>query len=792
MMDMLTNLSFGEWLKRKRKTLDLTREVLAKQIGYSAATIRKIEDEERHPSAQVVERLAEIFSVPKDERKDFLRFARGDWKSAPVDAEEDRPWRSSGKSPRSNIPATTTSLIARGKEITLVREYLSRDDIRLVTLMGPPGIGKTRLSIESARASLHDFRDGVFFVALAPLGDPNSIASAITQALGFVGARNISTLEQLKQGIADKHLLLVLDNCEHLIEAVALLASDLLSACSHLKILTTSRESLRSPGEWLYAVPAFDLPTDRSSLQLESASRYPALRLFAERARAVRSDFSLNTDNIETVAAICARLDGLPLVIELIAARMRLMTPQALLDRLSGRFVLTADGMRAASERQKTLHDAIHWSYQLLSPEEQKLFAYLSVFSGGFTLEAVEAICSHRVNEKPLPNLIASLLDKSLLKLMPDSDTGGESCYTMLVTIQEFARDRLREMGEETEIDNEHLAHFLNLAERADKELRGHNQLEWLRRLQSDRDNCRAALDWAVDTGSTEKALQMACRLHWFWFVRGDHIEGRQWLKRVLDLPDAARFPESQAEALTQLAHHMWLQTGAKEARPLVEQSLSIARTYDDKRNTAKALAILGLVLTLENNFVAARSTLEESRPLFQDVGDTWGYAHAVMGLALGSLIQDDRVTSLILHEQALVIFRELGDRYFQSAALRQIGNLHVRQGDLAPGVAALREALFLAQELESKFEFYALIWSFAQAAQRARNFRRAVSLYCAAKNTSDSIGVWRQQDDEELQNILAVCRAALDEAEFTAAVGEGRAMTMEQAIEYALEDQSA
>jgi predicted ATPase/class 3 adenylate cyclase len=974
--------SFGHWLRLKRKALDLTREQLAERVGYSSATIRKIEDEERRPSMQISERLAEIFNIPQNERAAFLRFARGDWQAAPTEGVEDAPWlvssvheyadRSNPKihlatflftdiegsaklwehapekmkaalqrhhdilqkaisenrgivfqiigdafcaafstvlsaiyaaltaqqelhreqwdlpfpirvrmgihtgeaertsndnyvsgptlnrvarilsaahggqvllslatkdlikdslpahtelrdmgehylknlmyperlfqlniaglpsdfpplntlTHRHNLPVQVTSFIAREREIALIHEYLSQDDVRLVTLMGPPGIGKTRLSIETARASLQDFPDGVFFVALAPLNDPNLIPAAMAQALGYVGAKNVSTTEQLREGIGDKNLLLVMDNCEHLIEAVASLAADLLSACSRLKLLATSRESLRIPGEWLYAVPAFDLPMESSSLNVETASKYPALMLFAERARAVRSDFSLTTDNVETIAEICARLDGLPLVIELIAARMRLMSPQALLDRLSAQFVLTADGMRAASERQKTLHNAIDWSYKLLPPEEQKLFAYLSVFSGSFTLEAVEALFSRNVTKKPLSHLIALLLDKSLLKLAPDLEDLGAARYTVLVTIREYARERLQEMGKETKIRNEHLAHFLTLAEKADSALRGHDQLESLRRLQSDRDNLRTALDWAIETGQTEKALQLARKLHWFWFVRGDHTEGRQWLKRVLDLPEAARFPESQAEALAQLAHHTWLQNGAQEARPLVVEALSVARAHDDKRNTAKALTILGLVLTFENNFVAARSTLEESQPLFQEVGDTWGYAHAVMGLALGALKQADRTTSLILHEQALAIFRELGDRYFQSAALRHIGNLRVRQGDLAHGAAALREALFLAQELDSKFEIYALTWSFAEVAQRAGNLARAVSLYWAAKDVAKSVGAWWKEDETEFDDKLATSRAALGESSFAEAVEQGRALTMEQAIAYALEDQ--
>ena len=351
--------SFGYWLKLKRKAFDLTRKELAQRVGYSAATIRKIEDEERRPSTQIAERLAEILNILQNEQASFLRFARGDSKSAPIETTEDLPWRASPKLPRSNIPATTTSLIAREREIAQVREYLSRDDIRLVTLIGPPGIGKTRLSIEAARASLHDFPDGVFFVALALLDDPNSIVSAIIQALGYMESGANVPEDQLKDSIGQKQMLIVLDNCEHLIEGIASIASRLLSACPHLKMLATSRESFRIPGEWLYPIPAFDIPKESDAIDLDNASNCPALMLFVERARAVRPDFKLTDDNIQTVAAICARLDGLPLVIELIAARMRLMSPQALLERLSGHFVLTADGMRAPSERQKTLKNAI-------------------------------------------------------------------------------------------------------------------------------------------------------------------------------------------------------------------------------------------------------------------------------------------------------------------------------------------------------------------------------------------------------------------------------------------------
>ena len=973
--------SFGYWLKLKRKALDLTREELAARIGYSAATIRKIEEEERRPSAQIADQFAEFFNIPAGERTSFIRFARGDWQAAPTQSVENAPWLGSpsreqiepshpithlatflftdiegsaklwetapekmktalqhhhailqeaivsnggtvfqivgdgfcaafptvlsaisaaitaqqelhrepwdlpfpilvrmgihtgeaerisnheyASNPtlnrvarilsaahggqvlfslattdlvkdslpanvelrdmgqhslknlihsehlfqlniqglpaefpplntlthRHNLPVQVTSFVAREAEIALAHEYLSKDDIRLITLMGPPGIGKTRLSIEVARTSLPDFLNGVFFVALAPLEDPKLIPSAIAQALGYVGVKNISMLEQLKEGIGDKQLLLVLDNCEHLIEEVASVASDLLFACSHLKILTTSRESLRISGEWVYTIPAFDLPADSSSLDLDNALKYPALALFAERARAVRSDFSLNADNVETVSAICARLDGLPLAIELIAARMRFMSPQALLERLSVQFVLTADGMRAASERQKTLQNAIDWSYNLLPPEERKLFAYLSVFSGGFTLEAVEAMFSQKVMEKPVPALIALLLDKSLLKLATDLEASSEARYSMLVTIQEYARERLREMGETAEIRNLHLTYFLNLAEKAGKELRGHHQLEWLRHLDSDRDNLRAALDWAIETGQTETALHIVRGLHWFWLILSNFNEGRQWLQRVLEMPDTPSYPEVYAEVLTHMAHQTFLQIRSSDSKPFNEQALSIARAHRDKHNTARALVFLGIALTDEKNFAAAQAAFEESRQLFQQVHDEWGYANATMALGTTFWEDEDWATALLLSQKAFARFQELGDRYFQSVTLRFIGFTSVNLGDLANGMAALRESLLLAQQLNSKHDIAKVLMRFGDVAQRLNQPARTVQLYWATRNISESIGAWQQEDEPWFEEQLAPCRAALGESEFAAAVEQGRLMTMEQAIAYALED---
>ena len=794
-MNVSTEESFGEWLKRKRKALDLTREMLADRVGCSPATVRKIEAEERRPSAQIVERLAEIFNISASDRSAFLRFARGDWKSAPEESIERVPWHAPTKSSRVNIPATTTSLIGREQDIALLREYILKDDIRLVTLVGPPGIGKTRLSIEVARTSCDDFPDGVFFVPLALLDNPNSIASAIIQALGYMESGKNAPEDQLKESIGQKQMLIVLDNCEHLIEGIASIASSLLSACPRLKMLATSRESFRIAGEWLYPIPAFDIPKESSAIDLDNASDFPALMLFVERARAVRPDFRLTADNLQAITAICAHLDGLPLVIELIAARMRLMSPQALLERLSGQFVLTADGMRAPSERQKTLKNAIEWSYNLLSNEEQKLFVYLSVFSGGFALDDVEAIFARSFTEKSVPELLTLLLDKSLIQRVVYETS--QDHYEMLVTIHEYARERLRQLGEETKIRNWHLAYFLGLAEEANKELYGHNQLEWLKRLNARRANLRAALDWAIETKQTQLALLIARKLDWFWMIRSDFVEGAQSLLRVLEMPDISLYPEAHAEVLAQLEHHKHLlgnhfaaQMEKGRVTSFAEQALSIARAHNDAHNSARALAMIGLKLLNEGNFEEGQPVLQESGRLFQQAHDEWGYAYTVFLLGWGNFKQNDFASALPIIEQANVIFKKLGDRFFMVVTLRYIGITQIRLGNIKQGVEALRDSLTTAQQLDSKYEIAAALYRFGQAAQYLGSPARTVSLLWAAKNAHDAIGmgVWTQGLDMEFEPVLERCRAALGESAFREAVAQGRAMTIEQAIEYALE----
>ena len=784
----MVEVSFGEWLKRQRNGRGLTQEQLAQQIGCAAITLRKIESEERRPSAQIIERLSEILHISPDEQTAFLRFAHGDWKSAPAVESEDSPWHASDLSPLSNLPASATSLIGREQDVAIVCEYLSRDDVRLVTLIGPPGIGKTRLSIEGARQSLHNFPDGVVFVALAPLDDSTLIAFTLAQTLGYVGVKNLSTSEQLRDGIGDKQMLLVLDNCEHLVEGIAALASDLLSVCPHLKILTTSRESLRAPGEWQYSVPTLNVPKENSVMDLETASQFPALILFAERARAVRSDFTLNADNLQPVASICAQLDGLPLAIELIAARIRLMSPQALLAKLSDQFVLSADGMRAVSARQKTLNNAIGWSYNLLSKEEQKLFARLSVFSGGFTLEVAETIFSQTIADKSVSDLIASLLDKSLLQHTVDAEARGETRFSMLVTIQKFALDRLQSMGEESEVRYWHFDYFLNLAEAGEPHMYGHGQLEWLGHLQAELDNFRGAFEWNLaQQTNVEKSLRLAIALGSFWRIRSDFHEAQHWLEIVLSLDEAKNYPNAYAKALLIMGNIQMMYVSPEVGEPILSQSVMLARRLDDNHILGEALDYLGLALAFQKKFDQAHTLLEESQMLFHAANDKKGIA--LTKWHLGWIFEDEgnQTTGFELIKQALTLLEELGDIHRQSILLRSIGWHLLEAGDFNQGSATLRQALSAAYKVGSKLEVGNTFMDLAFVEEQQSNFAKSVQFLWTAQKLYLACGAQGHVPDFEQK--LDRFRAHLDQGTFESAVTQAQTWTIEQAITCALEN---
>jgi predicted ATPase/DNA-binding XRE family transcriptional regulator len=868
----LAEVSFGEWLKRRRKAAGLTQEQLAQLISCSTSALKKIEAEDRRPSAQIVERLAEVFNIPSNEQTNFLRFARGNWSLAPADILEEAPWHVSINPSRSSLPATTSALVGREKELEEVRAYLQRRDIRLVNLMGPPGIGKTRLSIELARESLTDFPDGVFFVALAPLEHPALIATTMVQTLDYTEAENRSAQQQLMDGIVEKQMLIVLDNCEHLIQEVAELVSELLSACPHLKILTTSREALRIAGEWLYSVPTLEVLKESASVDMETASTLPSLILFAERARAVRSDFVLNRDNIQAVASICAHLDGLPLAIELIAARIRLMSPQTLLAKLSDQFILYADGMRGLPARQKSLHNAINWSYSLLPAEEQDLFVRLSVFSGGFTLEADESIFSRTVTNKSVSDLIALLLDKSLLQRTLNER--GEPRFSMLVTIQQFALNHLRERSEETEVRNWHQAYFLDLAEQADKEIHGPIQVEWMDRLEVEHDNLRAALDWGISTQQTELSLRLFNALCWPWLVRTHFSEIRSWFEKVRSLPNISAYPALYARLLNFIGRMNWLLGHDREAQFFLNESQAIWLKLGPtgERGLAEALTFLGMVaLSGKEGLNAAQSFFERSLELYERHADQWGIAFDLFHLGRLAIGQNKDTSAFALLEKSMTLFEQLGDVWGKARVSQYLGELFLRQGkferahfyfdqhlrfdekvDFKNGMTtALRnmgdlyryqdeheqatrlakESLRLSQEhglrmdaaaawyslglialhqedypsalqdfmnyfhalqsMNNKIDTCRLLIALAAVAGGTDQAERCAQLYGAAQVLFDTTNYrLRPIDQTEFDRLIQRAREHLGNDKFEHLANEGRAMKMEQAIAYALEEQ--
>ncbi|MGA7670232.1 MAG: NB-ARC domain-containing protein [Nitrolancea sp.] len=773
----MEDVSFGAWLRLKRKGLDLTREALAACVACSASTIQKIEEEERRPSSDLAARIADVLSISAGEYPDFLRYARGELRFAKSDSEEDPPWRPYAGRTRSNIPAPLTRLIGRAREMEDIRLYLCDENVRLVTVTGPPGVGKTRLSIEVAQKEAFRFTDGVIFVSLATLDNPAVLALTIAQSLGFVQSRETDTEMLIQEGISDKEFLLVLDNCEHVTDVLAKLVATLLSNCHRLHILATSRELFHIAGEWSYPLASLpvprltDTPETNDLSQLES--QFPLLSLFAERARAVKPDFELTASNVRAVTELCRRLDGLPLAVELVAARNRSMTPQALLDRLDDSFVVLTDGARGVSERQRSLKQAIDWSYRLLSTEEQTLFSFLSVFAGEFTLSAAQAVCAPLFEAAGVTEALLSLVDKSLVQRALDRE--AEPRYVMLATIRAFARDRLSETGNEAVAQDRQLAWILDVAIQADLELRGSGQQFSLNQLESLRDNIHVALDWAIASARVESALLLVNSLWWFWSMRSEFTLARQWTARVAEMPGASAFPDLHAEVLAQRAHHTLLQSGALDGRLDVGQALEIARSRALPRTLASVLMVFGLVSTMDVKIADARAAFDESLSLCRDLDDKWGQALVRMSKGYLASKTNDAAKALTLCESAMHLFRSLGEQYFQSVCLYEIGSLRAELGDHDDGLAALRASLEIARDLGSNYEIATGLMRLGHVERQVGRWDRTVRLHCAARTAYDMVGAWSSDDGASLEETLTLSREVLSVETFTAAREEGK-----------------
>lgn len=728
---MLSDISFGEWLKRQRKAAGLTQEQLAQQVSCAAITLRKIEAEERRPSEQIATRLAEIFNIPENERRAFLQFARGNWKSTFSGVIDDIPWREP-ITPRTNLPTPLTSFIGREKEIEEIVRLLDKN--RLVTLTGPGGVGKTRLAIQSSNELMGNFKDGVWWVELAPLTDESLVPQALAEALGVREIPNQSLSEALFNFLHSKQLLLVLDNCEHLITGCAQLADKLLSACSTLKILATSREALGLTGEIAWPVPILSLPNVQRMSLTDLLMQYEGIRLFVARAAAAEPEFTLNERNALSVAQVCQRLDGVPLAIELAAARIKMMTVEEIAKHLDDRFDLLTAGSRTALPRHRTLRAAIDWSYDLLSGPKRILFNRLSVFAGGFTLDAAEEVASGgEVTKSQVIDLLGQLIDRSLVIVAARPENADtDTRYGMLETIREYGREKLDEAAETEQLRQRHCDFFIAFAEKADANLKGAQHLEWLDRLDAEHDNLRAALQWTLKARDVRATLRLAGTLSWFWERRSYLSEGRCWLEWALTVVDSSVPTSVQAKALYGAAYLARALGDFAKAYELVEQSIALWRVIDsaeDKHGLALALTLLGILVRDQGDPATSRSLIEESVALSREQGDIWSLAWSLINLGMAIRDQEDYALAWSTIEEGVALWRKQGDLWGLAEALHYLGLVAYRRGDYEAAYSIIEEAFSIRRRVGDKrsiaYSFHTLgVFALAQGdMDRARQF---------------------------------------------------------------------
>ena len=608
-----------------------------------------------------------------------------------------------------NLPVQPTPFIGREQEVSTICQRLRRPEVRLLTLTGPGGIGKTRLGLQIAAELADQYPDGVFFVNLAPVSDPDRVASAILQTLGISDLSGQPPLTLLTAALKDKQMLLLIDNFEQVITA-AVQVAELLAACPKLKIIVTSRVVLHIRAEREFALPPLSLPNPKHLPDLVTLSQYEAVALFIERAQAVRPDFQVTNANAPAVAAICARLDGLPLAIELAAARAKFFAPQALLSRLEQGLSVLSGGARDLPTRQQTLRGAIAWSYDLLSPEEQQLYRRLAVFVDGCMWEAAEVVCraAGELSGDILDGLL-SLVDKSLLR--QEESTEGEPRFWMLQLLREFGLEAQARTGEAELTRQAHALYYLALAEEAKPHLRGTEQARWLARLEQEHENLQVALNWLLEGArmeegkeQAERALRMCGALFWFWRIRGYMREGQTELSQALAARSGVVVPV-QAEALLGAAELAFALGDYERVEALGGESLVLYRQLGDAAGMAASLYLLGHTAGERSQYVAARSQIEKAATLFQQVGDTWGRGRCLIQIAHIATGQGEYDHARTLLEETLGLSSVLGDKGLVGWALYELAQvLFLSQGDQAKAYALTEQSLAILREVFDKW----------------------------------------------------------------------------------------
>ncbi len=721
-----------------------------------------------------------------------------------------------------NLPVQLSSFVGRERELTEITNIASRS--RLITLTGPGGTGKTRLALQVAAELTDAFTDGVWLVELAAVADPAAAPRAAAAVLNVREQPKEPLAATLAEALGTRKILLILDNCEHVVSAAAELANGLLRSCTNLSVLATSREPLGVSGETMYPVPSMALP-DPDHLTPDTLSGYEAIRLFVDRATAVLPTFRLSAGNAAAVVQVCRRLDGIPLAVELAAARVKVLSVEEIAKRLDERFRLLVGGSRTAPARHQTLQAAMDWSYGLLSEGERAVLRRLSVFAGGVTLEAAERVCGGEgVEATDLLDLLSHLVDKSLVVAETED---GPPRYRLLETVRQYGRDRLREAGEERATRERHRDWFLDLAERAEPELRGHQQSDWLDMLEREHDNLRAALEWSLTSADTDATLRLAVPLLWFWDTRAYFKEGRDWLGRALAASGPSR-SRLRGQALIAAGHLAWHQSDYQEARSLIEEGRDIFTELGDASGIADSMWFLGLAVSEQGDYAKAVEIYERGLALYTNLGDRRGVleilnwmgftenargsvegatalhnealtlarelevprmiAVALRGLGQAASSRGDRTRAKTLFEESLAVFRRIGAKVFYPGVLRRLSGIAVEDGDFERAEALLRESLVYCREQGEKIGMATCLEDLARLAGRTGRYERAARLVgasAALRGITGAAQTFWTRDGYEAD--LGLVRRALGPGAFDAAMAAGRAMTVEQALDYAL-----